>query len=412
MTCLHYHNNTLLMDSVDLNIIAARFGTPCYVYSATAIKNHCQALEQAFKPIPHRICYAVKANSNIAILHLLAQLGLGFDIVSMGELARVLKAQGDAQKVIFSGVCKRTIELEYAIQAGIYCIDVESAEELTRVNQIAMQFNKVVNIALRVNPNIDAGTHAYIATGRAENKFGIPVAEVLTLSKTLAQYSHVRLIGLATHIGSQILDLKPIVAALKVLLELYRQLKNAHDFKFINLGGGLGIQYHQEKAPRITEYANAIIEHMQPLPLTLILEPGRYIIGNAGVLLTRVEYIKQTTHKHFAIVDAGMNDLLRPALYQAWQRIVPVNKKMQQLQLYDIVGPVCESADILGTERELNLESGDLLAIEGAGAYGFSMSSNYNSRCKPAEILIHDTKASLIRPRETIDELFATENII
>lgn len=411
-SCLHYRDDDLYIENVSLQSIAEQFGTPCYVYSRAALENNWRAFDQAFSFISHRICYAVKANSNLAILNVLTQLGSGFDIVSIGELERVIAAGGDVKKVIFSGVGKRADELEMAIKKGIYCFDIESEPELNRLQTIAARLNTQVNIALRINPDVNPKTHAYISTGLKENKFGIELTQVLPICNTLAAMPNLRLIGLACHIGSQITELAPFLLAIDCLLDLYGQLRSIGiTITHLNIGGGLGITYNQEKPPSIHDYANALKTKLSGSPLEIILEPGRSIVGNTGILLTRIEYLKQTQHKNFAIVDAGMNDLLRPALYQAWQNILPATIRHTKKKMYDITGPVCESADFLGKERELALELNDLLAIDSAGAYGFSMSSNYNSRCRPAEVLVDDSNLHLIRKRETLEELFASEMI-
>lgn len=412
-SCLHYQDSQLFIENVSLETIAQQFGTPCYVYSRSTIENNWNAFNQAFDFVPHQICYAVKANGNLAILNLLAHLGSGFDIVSIGELKRVIAAGGDPKKVIFSGVGKQEKEIEVAIKKGIYCFDVESDAELERINIIATNLNNgKVNIALRVNPNINPKTHAYISTGLKENKFGIELPQVLPLCEKIKSMPMLKLIGIACHIGSQITELSPFLLAIDCLLELYKQLQAMGvNLSHFNIGGGLGITYQQETPPSISEYANAVRKKIAGLPVDLIIEPGRSIIGNAGALLTRVEYIKSTQHKNFAIVDAGMNDFMRPALYQAWQKILPVTLRHENKKNYDITGPVCESADFLGKERPLSLQANDLLAIDSAGAYGFSMSSNYNSRCRPAEVLVDGNNLHLIRERETIDELFKGEII-
>jgi len=410
MSCLGYQHDELFIEGLSLKTIAEEFGTPCYVYSRAAIERNWREFNVAFQAIPHLICYAVKANSNIAILNLLAKLNAGFDIVSLGELKRVLAAKGDPKKIIFSGVGKSEHEIEFAIQKDIYCIDVESEPELERIGAIAAKLKKTVNIALRVNPNVNPKTHSHISTGLSENKFGIDINDAMALARKIQTIPSLSLIGIACHIGSQITELDPFRFALDSIIQLYQQLLTINiQIKHLNIGGGLGIVYGDETPPSIHMYAQALKEKMNGLPIHLILEPGRAIVGNAGALLTRVEYLKHTHHKNFAIVDAGMNDLLRPALYDAWQRILPVIKRQDNKCLYDIAGPVCESADFFGKNRELALQANDLLAIDSAGAYGFSMSSNYNSRCRPAEVLVDKNNAILIRRRETFDELFASE---
>lgn len=412
MTYLHYRNDELYIENVNLKSVAEKFGTPCFIYSRAVLETNWQTFDQSFRAIPHRICYAVKANSNINILHLLTKFNSGFDIVSLGELERVIAAGGDPKKIIFSGVGKTQIEIEHAIERGIYCFNVESEAELERIHTIATRLKSTVNISLRINPNIDPRTHVYISTGLGENKFGIDMNDVIPLCQKISSMTSLRLIGIASHIGSQIVDIKPFLLNIDCLLDIYHQL-NAMGLviKHIDIGGGLGITYQHEQPPAIFEYANALKAKIANYPLEVILEPGRAIIGNAGILLTRVEYLKHNSQKKFAIVDAGMNDLLRPALYNAWQEIMPVVLRNMEKERYDIAGPVCESADFLGKDRELAIVAGDLLTVNSSGAYGFSMCSNYNSRCRPPEILIDGNKTILIRRRETIGELFAAETV-
>lgn len=413
MGCHHYQNNSLFIEDCAVKDIVAHFGSPCYIYSKAKIKNNWQNFSQAFQSIPHRLCYAVKANSNIAILNTLVDLQAGFDIVSIGELERVLRAGGDAKKVIFSGIGKTQAEIKAAIFHNIYCFDVESSAELNRLYSITQQLKKNINIALRINPDVDSQTHVHIITGSKKNKFGIDLKEALFLSATIASMPTLNLIGIACHIGSQITTLDPFREALSRMVQLYQQLtEKGFKLRHINMGGGLGIVYHHEQPPSFEAYAKTLGKIIAKLPVELILEPGRAVIGNAGILVTRVEYLKHTQHKNFAIVDAGMNDLLRPALYDAWQNILPVQLSDAQTMCYDIGGPVCESADFLGKERNLALQEGDLLAIDCAGAYGFTMSSNYNSRLRVAEILVDGDKAHLIRRRETIDDLLTLEKLV
>jgi len=410
MSCLHYQQNELCIENVNLKTIAEAFGTPCYVYSRAAIHASWQAFDQAFNPVPHRICYAVKANSNIAILNILAKLNSGFDIVSLGELERVIAAGGHPQNIFFSGVGKNLVEIERAAQLGIFCFNVESEPELERLALIATRQNKIINIALRINPDVNPQTHAHITTGTRENKFGIDMHDIIPICQQLVAQPQLHLIGLAFHIGSQIIELDPFLFAIDHLLKLYQKLRRMNfNICQINIGGGLGITYHHEHPPSIQDYTNAVKAKIAPYPLEIIVEPGRSIIGHAGILLTRVEYLKQSHHKNFAVVDAGMNDLLRPALYQAWQNILPVVQHPIEKKHYDIVGPICESADFLGNNRELALHPNDLLAIDSVGAYGFCMSSNYNSRCRPAEVLVDDKQIHLIRRRETIADLVGLE---
>ncbi len=412
MTCLHYSDDELFIEKVSLESISAHYGTPCYVYSKQQLLKNWHLFSDAFHTLPHRICYAVKANSNLAILNLLAEQNAGFDIVSLGELKRVLAAGGDPQKIIFSGVGKTQLEIEAAIQSNIYCFNVESEPELERLQACALAQNKNINISLRINPNINPKTHAHISTGLKENKFGIDTNNVIALCQQIKNFSHLNLIGLACHIGSQIIELEPFSLAIDHLLNLYNTLKSQHILlKHLNIGGGLGITYRHEQPPPVKAYAELLQQKCAGYPIEIIIEPGRAMVGNAGILLTKIEYLKHTAQKNFIIVDAGMNDLLRPALYNAWQSILPVKKHKGVAKLYDIAGPVCESADFLGKDRELIVQTGDLLAIDCAGAYGFSMSSNYNSRARPCEVLVDNDQTYLIRAREKITDLFHLENI-
>ena len=413
MSCLHYRDHELYVEHVSLTNLAREFGTPCYLYSRNAIEKNFCAFMEAFAEIPHRLCYAVKSNSNIAILQLLASMDAGFDIVSLVELQRIIAAGGHPKKVVFSGVGKSSHDIEEAIKLGIFCFNVESEPELERIAKLAANQNKTVDIMLRINPDIDAKTHSYISTGLRDNKFGMELADLIPLFNKIGGISSVRLIGIGSHIGSQITELEPFLLAMDHLLVIYATLKEQGiKIRYINIGGGLGITYRNENPPSVQEYAHALQKKLGSLPLTLIVEPGRSIIGNAGVLLTRIEYIKTSGDKRFAIADAGMNDLLRPALYNAWQDIMPVVKRHEPKLQYDIAGPVCESSDFLGKERELAIEPGDLLAIDCAGAYGFCMSSNYNSRCRPPEILVSGHEAYLIRRRETIEDTIALEQLV
>lgn len=414
MQYFHYKNNQLFAEQVNVNDIADQFGTPCYVYSRASLEDNWRAFNKGFGHTAHRICYAVKANSNIAVLNVLARLDSGFDIVSQGELERVLAAGGNPSKIVFSGVGKKSDEIIRALEVGIHCFNVESEVELERLNTLAKQQNKIAPIALRINPNIDAGTHHYISTGLKENKFGIDASRTIDICRNIQKMSHLNLIGIACHIGSQLTDLSPFQESTELVVDLINQLKQEGiKLQHINVGGGLGVQYQNESPPSITDYVAIICEKLKNLSLEIIIEPGRAITANAGILVTRVEYLKHTEHKNFAIVDAAMNDLMRPALYDAWQNIIPViandaNKKT----IYDIVGPVCESADFLGKDRLLNVSPNDLLAVCSAGAYGFSMSSNYNSRPRVAEVMVDKDKVHLIRQRETIEGLFSNEKLI
>ena len=412
MQHFHYINNELYADDVKLADIAQQFGTPLYVYSRAALEENWHAFADAFAAIKHRICYAVKANSNLAILNFFAKHNAGFDIVSQGELARVLAANGDPKKIVFSGVGKQAAEIVSALEANVGCFNVESSAELMRIHDIAMQHKKIANISLRLNPDIDPKTHPYIATGLSSNKFGIEFSDALALCLKIQSMPYLKLIGVACHIGSQLTELEPFIEAIDRLLKLFVELQTQGiQLEHINIGGGLGVQYENETPPTITQYVTAIRKKLENHSVELILEPGRVLVANTGILLTRIEYIKQTSHKNFAITDAGMNDLLRPALYSAWHDIIPLSLRNTGKQhYYDVVGPVCESADFLGKKRLLELEAGDILAIATAGAYGFSMSSNYNTRPRPAEVLIDHNKVSLIRQRETIESLFLNES--
>lgn len=415
MSCLHYREQSLYVEEVSLADIAQQFGTPTYVYSHAAILNNLRAYQAAFKDFPHQICYAVKANSNLAILQMLAQAGAGFDIVSLGELKRVLAAGGSADKVVFSGVGKTAHEINEAMKLGIFCFNVESEPELVRIADIAKRQQKVMNIMLRINPNINAKTHSYISTGMHENKFGMDLSDIVALIERIQAMPSLKLVGVGAHIGSQITELSPFLKMLDHLLIIQDTLRELGiSIQYLDIGGGLGITYRNETPPTILEYANAVQSKLAGQNVTLILEPGRSIIGNAGVLLTKVEYIKNTGARHFAIMDAGMNDLVRPALYQAWQEILPVkmHDKNQPTTLYDITGPVCESSDFLGKDRKLALSPDDLLAIDCAGAYGLSMSSNYNSRCRAAEVMVKGKHCTLIRRRETIEDLMAHDQLM
>ncbi len=413
MDHFHYRNGRLFAEDTDLQTVATTYGTPCYVYSRATLERHWHAFDNAFANHDHLICYAVKANSNIAVLNLLARLGSGFDIVSGGELERVIHAGGDPAKVVFSGVGKRIDEIEQALRAGILCFNVESTQELERIDTIAGQLNTKAPVSLRVNPDVDAKTHPYISTGLKENKFGIDIKQAPALYEQAKQLPHIDIIGIDCHIGSQITEISPFIDALKRVIELADQLKSyGINIKHLDLGGGLGVPYRNENPPLPNELATAIAAEIANKDYKIIIEPGRAIVGNAGVLLTKVEYLKHGD-KNFAIVDAAMNDLMRPALYDAWQEIIPLQQEEQgQKLLYDIVGPICETGDFLGKERLLAIKQGDLLAIRSSGAYGFTMSSNYNSRPRIAEIMIDGDQMHLIRERETVRSLFANESTL
>lgn len=414
MDYFDYKAGTLHAENVDVTAIAEQFGTPAYVYSRATLERHWQAFDSAFGDIPHLVCYAVKANSNLAVLNVLARLGSGFDIVSAGELARVIAAGGEAANTVFSGVGKTESEIDYALAQGIRCFNVESIPELSRINAVAEKAGKIAPVSIRVNPDVDAQTHPYISTGLKENKFGIAIDEARSVYQSAKQMSHLDIVGVDCHIGSQLTSVSPFVDALKRVLALIDELAaTGIDIQHLDIGGGLGIHYQDETPPTPAEYAAALMPLLKDRKLEVLLEPGRAIAGNAGILLTRVEFIKPTEAKQFAIVDAAMNDLLRPALYQSWQAIEAVDQESgAALAVYDIVGPICETGDFLGKDRELAISEGDLLAIRSAGAYGFTMSSNYNSRPRAAEIMVDGTECHLVRERETISDLFAGEHIL
>jgi len=408
----HYREDRLYAEDVPLDDIAQRFGTPCYVYSYRALEETYRQFSDALAGREHLVCYAVKANSNLAVLHLLAQLGAGFDIVSGGELQRVLAAGGDAGKVVFSGVGKTATEMQQAIESGILCFNVESEAELERLNEVAGQMGAAAPVSLRVNPDVDAKTHPYISTGLKQNKFGVAYAEAFDLYRKAAAMPHLRVTGMDCHIGSQLTETSPFLAAVeKVLVLVDRLATEGIRLEHLDLGGGLGIRYADETPPAIAEYAGVLLQALQGRSEKLIVEPGRALVGNAGVLLTRVEYLKHGEEKNFAIVDAAMNDLMRPALYDAYHHIQPVRQHDVASQRYEVVGPVCETGDFLGHERELVIAPNDLLAVMSAGAYGMSMSSNYNSRPRAAEVMVHGEKVQLVRERETVQQLFSGEHL-
>ena len=414
MTMFAYHQGQLCAERVVLADIAEQFGTPCYVYSRSAIEQQWQALDLALTVQKHLICYAVKANSNLAVLNILAKLGSGFDIVSVGELERVLKAGGEPGKIVFSGVGKKANEMQRALEVGIKCFNVESLVELDRLNEVASNVGKVAPVSLRVNPDVDAETHPYIATGLKENKFGIAFEGALVGYERASSMAHINVLGIDCHIGSQITSMAPFIDALDRLMELVQKIEAAGmTLQHIDIGGGLGIQYRHETPPSVQEYADKVCEKFAALAYELILEPGRSIVGNAGVLLTQVEYLKETADRNFAIVDAAMNDLLRPSLYSAWHEILPlIEQQTEAEKQYDIVGPVCETGDFLGKERHLTLEQGDLLAVCSAGAYGFTMASTYNSRPKVCEVMVDGDEVFEIRKRESVESLMAGESLL
>ncbi|MCF6212161.1 MAG: diaminopimelate decarboxylase [Gammaproteobacteria bacterium] len=414
MDHFQYRDGRLCAEGVDLTAIADQVGTPCYVYSRATFERHWRAFDEVFAGHEHLVCYAVKANSNLAVLNLLARLGSGFDIVSGGELARVLAAGGDAGKVVFSGVGKLEWEMHRALEAGIRCFNVESESELEVLNRIAGDMGRRAPISLRVNPDVDAQTHPYISTGLKENKFGIDISAVEAVYRRAAKMANIEVLGVDCHIGSQLCEVAPIVDALGRLLALIDRLavQGIH-LRHVDVGGGLGIAYNGETPPSPADYAGAILAPLRERGLEIVMEPGRAIAGNAGVLLTRVNYLKPGTEKHFAIIDAAMNDLIRPALYQAWQAIVPVVPRNEgEARLYDVVGPVCETGDFLGKDRELTIEAGDLLAVRSAGAYGFTMSSNYNTRPRAAEVMVDGGRMHIVRQRERLEDLWAGESLL
>ncbi len=413
VNAFNFKDNTLHAEHVALNQIAENFGTPCYVYSKSALTQAFERFDSGFKGTNHLVCFAVKSNPSLAILNLFAKLGAGFDIVSGGELARVIAAGGDPSKVVFSGVGKTADEMRAALEAGIFCFNVESASELVRLNDIAGFMGKVAPVSLRVNPNVDAKTHPYISTGLKNNKFGVAYEDALDIYLQAAAMPNIAIHGVDCHIGSQITELSPFLDAFDRVLALVDALaKNDIHIQHIDLGGGIGICYSDETPPDFTEYAKAMLAKLGKRDIKLVFEPGRALVGNAGVLLTKVEYLKHSETKNFAIVDAAMNDLMRPALYDAYHAIEAVKPRVAATHNYEIVGPVCESGDFLGHDRDLALAEGDLLAIMSAGAYGMSMSSNYNTRPRAAEVMVDGDKSIVIRQREKVQDLFALETIV
>ncbi|MEE7627364.1 diaminopimelate decarboxylase [Methylobacter sp. Wu8] len=422
MDHFNYRNGELFAEDIAVQDIVYKYGSPCYIYSRATLERHWKAFDQAFGEHAHLICYAVKANSNIAILNLLARLGSGFDIVSLGELERVLKAGGDPKKIVFSGVGKREDEILAALKIGIRCFNIEVSGELDRINLLAGQLGVIAPVSFRVNPDVDAKTHPYISTGLKENKFGIDIQQALTEYRRAAAMPYINVIGIDCHIGSQLTETRPFLDALDKILDLVATLKaEGINLHHLDLGGGLGICYKDEQPPEPAEYIQAVLarlgktcpESVEWTGFEILLEPGRAIVGNAGILVTQVEYLKPTAHKNFAIVDAAMNDLVRPSLYSAWQNIIPVNLQSNAEETtWDIVGPVCETGDFLGKDRPLKIAPGDLLAIRSSGAYGFTMSSNYNSRPRLAELMVDGSSLHLIRERETIAQLWAGEHLL
>ncbi|HEX8587591.1 diaminopimelate decarboxylase [Pseudomonas sp.] len=413
MDAFNYRDGELFAEGVALSAIAERFGTPTYVYSRAHIEAQYRAYADALSGMPHLVCFAVKANSNLGVLNVLARLGAGFDIVSRGELERVLAAGGQADKIVFSGVGKTRDDMRRALEVGVHCFNVESTDELERLQVVAAEMGARAPVSLRVNPDVDAGTHPYISTGLKENKFGIAIADAEDVYIRAAQLPNLDVIGVDCHIGSQLTTLAPFVDALDRLLDLVDRLGDCGiQLRHIDLGGGLGVRYRDEEPPLAGDYIKAVRERLDGRDLALMFEPGRFIVANAGVLLTRIEYLKHTEHKDFAIVDAAMNDLIRPALYQAWMDVTAVKPREGAQRTYDIVGPICETGDFLAKDRELALAEGDLLAVHSAGAYGFVMSSNYNTRGRTAEVLVDGEHAFEVRRRETVTELFAGESLL
>ena len=414
MDFFQYKNEQLYVEDLPVKQLAEEFGTPLYIYSRATLERHWHAFDSALGEHPHLICYAVKANSNIGILNVMAKLGSGFDIVSQGELERVLAAGGEASKVVFSGVAKSRAEIMRALEVGIRCFNVESVAELHHINQIAGEMGKIAPISLRVNPDVDAHTHPYISTGLKENKFGVSVDEAREVYKLAATLSHVKITGMDCHIGSQLTELQPFLDATDRLIRLIEQLKeDGITLKHLDLGGGLGVTYTDETPPHPSDYAAALLNKLKGYEnLEIILEPGRAIAANAGILVAKVQYLKSNESRNFAITDTGMNDMIRPALYEAYMNIIEIDRTLEREKaIYDVVGPVCETSDFLGKQRELAIAEGDYIAQRSAGAYGASMSSNYNSRPRTAEVLVDGDKAHLIRRRESLSELWALESI-
>ena len=413
MDAFNHRDGVLFAEGVALPAIAERFGTPTYVYSRAHIQAQYRSYTDALQGVSHLVCFAVKANSNLGVLNLLARLGAGFDIVSGGELERVLAAGGRADRVVFSGVGKTREDMRRALEVGVHCFNVESTDELERLQVVAAEMGVRAPVSLRVNPDVDAGTHPYISTGLKENKFGIAIADAEEVYIRAAQLPNLEVVGVDCHIGSQLTTLEPFLDALDRLLDLIDRLGDCGiHLRHLDLGGGVGVRYRDEEPPLAGDYIKAIRERVGDRDLALVFEPGRYIVANAGVLLTRVEYLKHTEHKDFAIVDAAMNDLIRPALYQAWMDVSAVQPREGEGRAYDVVGPICETGDFLAKDRVLDLAEGDLLAVHSAGAYGFVMSSNYNTRGRCAEVLVDGDQAFEVRRRETVAELYAGESLL
>jgi len=413
MSVFEYRNNQLFAEQLPVQQIAEAVGTPCYIYSRQALESAWNAFDSAFGDHPHLVCFAVKANSNLAVLNVLAQQGAGFDIVSQGELERVLRAGGDPAKVVFSGVGKLRSEMVRALEVGVYCFNVESEAELEILNEVAGELGKTAAISLRVNPDVDAQTHPYISTGLKENKFGIDIDRAIDVFKRAAALPHIKVSGIDCHIGSQLTSVTPFMDALDRLLERIDQLAAAGiELEHMDIGGGLGVRYRNEQPPAPAEYVSALLDKLGARKIKIVMEPGRAIAANAGIMVTEVQLLKSTEAKQFVVVDAAMNDLIRPSLYSAWQDIIPVQPRSGTPVTGDVVGPVCETGDFLGKDRSLCVEPGDLLAVCSAGAYGFVMSSNYNTRNRIPEIMVDGNQFHIIRRRETYDDQLALESLI
>ncbi len=414
MDYFNYRDGELFAEEVSVARLAKEYGTPCYVYSRATLERHWHAFNDAFGEQQHLVCYAVKANSNLAILNLFARLGSGFDIVSRGELDRVLTAGGAANKIVFSGVGKTHSEIRYALEVGIRCFNVESEAELERIQVIAADMGKMAPISLRINPDVDAQTHPYISTGLKENKFGISIDNAEAVYRRAADLPNISVQGIDCHIGSQLLTLSPFMDALDRLLALAERLEQQGiHIHHLDLGGGLGVRYYDEQPPEPADYMRQLLTDERLKKYEIVVEPGRTIAANSGILVTKVEYLKHSDYKNFAIVDAAMNDLIRPALYSAWQEIIPVQPRTTgEIETFDIVGPICETSDFLGKDRDLNIQADDILVVRSAGAYGFAMSSNYNSRPRACELMVDASKVHVVRQRETLEDLWRGEAIL
>ncbi len=413
MDYFEYRDGTLFAEDANVKDLARDYGTPAYVYSRATLERHYKAFDEALDEVPHMICYAVKANSNLAVLNVLARLGSGFDIVSGGELERVIAAGGDPARVVFSGVGKTPEEMKRALDVGIYCFNVESEAELQALEEVASLVGKKARVSLRVNPDVDAKTHPYISTGLKDNKFGIDINDALRVYQRATEMPSLEITGVDCHIGSQLTEVEPFLDALDRVLALIDKLAdNNIVLSHVDLGGGLGIRYKDEEPPSPFEHGQRIAEKLKGRDLKVLIEPGRAIAGNAGIMVTEVMYLKHNEHKNFAIVDAAMNDMMRPTLYSAWMDIVPVVEKKAETRIYDLVGPICETGDFLGKDRELALEQGDFLAMRSSGAYGFTMSSNYNTRARAVELMVDGEKVQVVRERENIKQLFDLESVL